>query len=162
MNNYKRIGISDFFVTTSPIRLRTIGIGSCIALIFFDKHNKIGGMSHIMLPNSPKDTSNIDYKKYCDTNIYLFYKEMINSGANKHHLQAAVFGGAQMFPLRNNPLLKIGEKNIETTFSVLNELNIPVIFKDTGGEKGRSIEFDVNTGEIELRTVYEQEKTLKF
>lgn len=153
----KQIGISDFLVTSEDSLLRTSGLGSCVGLIVYDTEKKIGGMSHIMLPESPSNKEKIDVKKYCDTNIPLFYELFIKAGAVKSRLKAALFGGAEMFPYRNNPLMNIGRRNIETTLSMMDELNIPVVIKETGGSKGRTIEFNTLTGEIKLKTAYQED-----
>ena len=162
MTNVRQIGISDFFVSDANYCLRTSGLGSCVGIILYDKRNKIGGLSHVMLPESPKDKANVDVKKYCDTNIPIFYQKVLEKGANKMFLKAAIFGGSEMFPFLNNPLMNIGKRNVESVERILKELGIPILFRDTGGSKGRTIEINVETGEIHLRTAYADEKSYSF
>lgn len=162
MTNVRQIGISDFYVADSDYRLRTSGLGSCVGIIFYDKRSKIGGLSHVMLPESPKDKQNIDIKKYCDTNIPVFYQKLLEKGAQKMFLKAAIFGGSEMFPFLNNPLMNIGKRNIQSVETILKELGIPILFRDTGGSKGRTIELNIEKGEIQLRTAYEEEQYYTF
>jgi chemotaxis protein CheD len=47
----------------------------------------------------------------------------------------------------------VGEKNIESTKRILQELGIPVVFEDTGGEHGKTVLFDNHSGEIAVKTL---------
>ena len=47
-----RVGIADYKIGQAPHRIMTVGLGSCIGTIIYDETSKIGGLSHIMLPDS--------------------------------------------------------------------------------------------------------------
>ena len=47
-----RVGIADLNVTFEPRKLITVGLGSCIGIAIYDMNVKIGGLAHIMLPDS--------------------------------------------------------------------------------------------------------------
>ena len=44
------VGIGEYSV--GSMTMTSIGLGSCIALIVHDNYLKMGGVAHIMLPNS--------------------------------------------------------------------------------------------------------------
>ena len=46
------LGMADLMVMPAPIKLVTLGLGSCVGLVVFDTYAKIAGMAHIMLPDS--------------------------------------------------------------------------------------------------------------
>ena len=74
------VGISDFAVSdvTDDI-LVTYALGSCVGICLRDQSSNIGGLAHIMLPNSKEHiNSNENYKKYADTGIFLMMKEMLS------------------------------------------------------------------------------------
>lgn len=158
----KSIGISEYHVTNRPIVLKTSGLGSCVSIVLYDPLRKIGGMSHFMLPETPPGKENATPERYCDEGIPLFYQDMLNKGASKQHIRAALFGGAEMFPFMRSPLLKIGTRNVEMSIGLLTNLGVPVLFQETGGSKGRTIEFHVETGFLSLHTTYEDNTTYQF
>ena len=47
----------------------------------------------------------------------------------------------------------MGEKNAEAARQVLGELQIPVVFDEVGGDKGRTVLFDNLNGEIQIKTL---------
>ena len=162
MVQIKHIGISDYFVSDASYDLRTSGLGSCVAVILYDKVNLIGGLSHIMLPERPTNKKAHDFKKYCNTNIPVFIQSMIDAGASKKKLQGALFGGAEMFRYQKNPLMNIGKRNIAAATRILEEQNIPIQFQNVGGRKGRTIHLHIKKGEIILRTAFEEDIIYSF
>ncbi|PGK52441.1 chemotaxis protein CheD [Priestia megaterium] len=162
MAQIKHIGISDYFVSDASRYLRTSGLGSCVGVILFDKNHLIGGLSHIMLPERPANKKVHDFKKYCNTNIPLFIQSMVDIGACRKDLQGAIFGGAEMFRYQKNPLMNIGKRNIAATLRILNEQDIPVLFKNVGGRKGRTIQLNILEGKILLRTAFEEDIIYPF
>ena len=147
------IGIADMNVTQSPDTLITLGLGSCVGLVLYDKASKIGGMVHIMLPVSRDAVSN--KAKYADTGVGYLYSRMIRYGANRKTMIAKLAGGAHMFGVSgNNDVMKVGEKNIEICHRLLNEYGIPIKGEETGGNIGRTLEFCCETGNLKIRTAW--------
>jgi chemotaxis protein CheD len=52
MSEQLKVGISDYKITKAPNQLVTLGLGSCIGIVIYNQDTKIGGLSHIMLPDS--------------------------------------------------------------------------------------------------------------
>lgn len=50
-------------------------------------------------------------------------------------------------------LMRIGERNVEAVKKNLKKFNINLIAEDTGGNYGRTIEFDSNTGKLYIKTI---------
>jgi chemotaxis protein CheD len=48
---------------------------------------------------------------------------------------------------------QIGARNLEEVERLLNALGISIIGKDVGGNRGRSVEFDMSTGTVKVLTV---------
>lgn len=99
--------------------------------------------------------------KYADTALELLLKEIASMGANKSRLRAKIAGGAQMFSFPGKPpVLKIGDRNAEAVKQELKKHNIPLLIADVGGSFGRTIHFDVGTGELRIRTINHGEKVV--
>ena len=145
------VGIADYGIATSPDILRTI-LGSCIGICLFDEGNKLGGLSHIMLPL--KKSEEAPKKKYADTAIPMMLKEMIEQGAEQDKVTAKIIGGSNMFSIakKNYLMGDIGRKNIITVKDVLHEMNIKIVSEDIGGDYGRTIDFYLETGMIKVKS----------
>jgi len=140
--------------------LLTAGLGSCIGICIHDPVLKVGGMAHIMLPSANGSLGG-NPAKYADTALELLLKEISGMGANKSRLKAKIAGGAQMFSFPGKPpILKIGDRNAEAVEQELKKRGIPLLVMDVGGSFGRTIHFDVGTGELRIRTINHGEKVV--
>jgi chemotaxis protein CheD len=148
-----KVGIAEWKVTSSPHIIITLGLGSCVGIILYDKTTKIGGMVHIMLPDSKQFKNVTNPAKFADTGINLLFREVLKMGAKRSNLFAKIAGGAQMFKGHTSNLLNIGERNIQKTKEVLKDLRIPLIGEATGGNKGRTLILQTDTGKVIVRTV---------
>ena len=156
-----KVGMADLNVTKCPNNLTTLGLGSCVGIVLYDKINKIAGLAHIMLPSSREIKNNENKAKFADTGIEELLSSMIRIGANKNNLIAKIAGGSQMFNFNsNNDILKIGERNVLATKAKLKELNIKIVSEDTGGNFGRTIILNSTDGSLQVKTIGHGEKTI--
>ena len=154
MQNITKVGMADMNITKDPGIITTLGLGSCVGIILYDKSIKIAGLAHIMLPNSKQIKNNENKAKFADTGIQLLLDRMIDRGCNKSRIIAKIAGGSQMFSFQtNNDIMKIGERNVLATKEILQVLNIPIIAEDTGGNYGRTIEFNSSNGILLIKTI---------
>lgn len=149
-----KVGMADLKTCKSPDGLTTLGLGSCVGVAIVDKVNRIGGLVHVMLPDSSIMKENINVAKFADTGIVELVKQMEKLGAVKSRMVAKIAGGAQMFNFdSNNTLLRVGDRNAEACRKKLKELNISVLAEDCGDSYGRTVIFYPETGVYEIRTV---------
>ena len=156
MSDLLAVGISDYKISSAPETLVTYALGSCIGTSFYDATTKIGGLSHIMLPeNLRKATaSKSDRMKYADTALEDMLQELIRRGARLGSIKAKIAGGANMFNFSENSLLDtIGARNIEAVKSELRRLNIPLIGEDTGKNYGRTVYLDLGDGVMKIQSL---------
>ncbi len=153
MGNEIKVGISDYRISESPDKLITLGLGSCVGIAIYDKERKIGGLSHIMLPDSTFFNGEKKPEKFADLAIPKMIDE-ITKGRNNKNLVAKIAGGASMF---NFPGKKdsdsIGSRNVQAVLAKLNELNIPILSRHTGGNIGRTMVVDLGDFTVSIRTV---------
>ncbi|WP_310602594.1 chemotaxis protein CheD [Anaerosporobacter sp.] len=161
MGDMIKVGMADLNACRCPSALTTLGLGSCVGISLYDPSTKVGGMAHIMLPDSTKIRNNENRAKFADTGIDDLVKQMVSLGANKHRLVAKIAGGAQMFAFTsNNDMLRIGDRNVEATKAKLASLGIRILAEDTGLNYGRTIEFYTETGDLLIKSVGKPQKTL--
>jgi len=156
-----KVGIADLKVATVPDRLITIGLGSCIGIALLDKVSGIGGLAHIMLPDSSKFSKVNNDIKFADLAIPILINKMKELGASERNLKAKIAGGASMFNFSDNKInMDIGDRNGKAVKEILKSFRIPIESEDVGGTKGRTITFDTVTGDLYVRTVGEGTKTI--
>lgn len=155
-----KVGIADLNVVKAPNRIRTSGLGSCVGVVIYDSYKQVAGLAHIMLPDSSlTKQENFNKYKYADTAIDILVEKLIQLGARKNQLKAKMAGGAQMFQLQSaSEIMRIGPRNVEAVKERLNFHQIPIVSSDTGGNQGRTIEFDPVTTKLKIRTVNQGEK----
>lgn len=152
MSKIINIGISDLNIAKAPDVLATYALGSCVGICLHDRKNDIGGMAHIMLPYSKDSGGSVtNLRRYADTGIAELIQMMIRNGAEFSNLTAKIAGGAQMFQTQVNTF-NIGERNVEAVKKVLSGNRIRIIAEDTGQNFGRTVFFDVKSGEIQVKT----------
>jgi len=149
-----QVGIADYKIAVQPNRLITLGLGSCVGITFYDPFSKMGGLLHVMLPDSKQFNSVNKPAKFADTGIPLVLSEMKRLGARLGSLQVKIAGGAQMFSgLSEKFTLNIGERNSQATKVSLKSLGINILAEDVGGNKGRTMILDTTSGQVMIRTL---------
>lgn len=148
-----RVGIGEWAVAKSPTPLITLGLGSCVGVGLYDPVAKIGGLAHIMLPDSRSFANGQEIPgKFADLAIPLVYREMVLQGAVGRRIQAVLAGGAQMFSFGGRgPIVNIGQRNLEMIRQVLGGLKVRIRSEDTGGNYGRTMILSTVDGAVFIR-----------
>lgn len=161
MGEIIKVGMADLNICKSPDGLTTLGLGSCVGIALRDPITKVGGLAHIMLPDSTAIKDNTNIPKFADTGIVELINRIVCAGGSKNRLVAKIAGGAQMFAFQNkSSLIKVGEKNVMAVKKKLEELNIPILAEDTGENYGRTVIFYPETGDFVIRAVGKPEKVI--
>ncbi len=156
-----QVGIADYKITRDPGRLITLGLGSCVGVSLYDPVTKIGGLLHVMLPDSTQFSSVSKPAKFADLGIPLLVQELQKKGAGGRRLQAKLVGGAQMFSgLDNSLVLNIGQRNVEKARAVLKELGIKILAEEVGGNRGRTMILDTADGKVIVRMLGNVQKVI--
>jgi chemotaxis protein CheD len=161
MSQIIKVGMADLHICVSPDGITTLGLGSCLGIAFRDPVTKIGGLAHIMLPESTEIKNNSNIPKFADTGIEELIKQIVAKGASRSRLVAKIAGGAQMFAFQtNNTTMRVGDRNVQATLKKLKEMNIPVLAQDTGDSYGRTVIFYPENGNFVIRAVGKPEKII--
>lgn len=161
MSEVIKVGMADLAVCVSPDSVTTLGLGSCVGIALRDPTTKIGGLAHIMLPDSTQIRNNSNIPKFADTGIEELVNQMVKQGAKRGNLVAKIAGGAQMFAFSSsNSLVRIGEQNVEASKKKLKELGIPILSEDTGANYGRTVIFYPETGEFVIKSIGKEVKII--
>ncbi len=162
MSEIIKVGMADLKTCVSPDGLTTLGLGSCIGIAIRDPITKIGGLAHIMLPDSTAiRNAGQNIAKFADTGIAELVRQMEKRGAVRARMTAKIAGGATMFSFQGkSDLVQVGQRNAEASIKKLKELNIPIIAQDTGKNYGRTVIFYPETGDYVIRAVGRAESVI--
>jgi chemotaxis protein CheD len=130
------IGIGEYRVGKTP--MSSIGLGSCIGLVVHSRNGGMGGMAHVMLPDSQGRGDRPG--KFADTAVEILVADLAAAGCRSSQLVAKLAGGASMFKGFSGNL-NIGERNVDAVIAALNRRNIEVSGKDVGGTMGRTVTY---------------------
>lgn len=145
------VGIGEAIIARSGDGpLTAFGLGSCIGLTAWDPVTRIGGLAHFMLPSGARAGSPA---KYVDTGLTWFIAALAEAGALPRRAQLKAVGGAAMF-LGVSASLEVGRRNVAALAEALAAAGLRLSARDVGGSVGRSIELDLITGQLSVRTVH--------
>lgn len=163
MSDIIKVGMADLKTCVSPNGVTTLGLGSCVGIAIRDPVTKIGGLAHVMLPDSTAIKNGyLNVAKFADTGIVELVKQMEKLGANRGRMVAKIAGGATMFSFQggSSTMGQVGQRNVEATKAKLKELKIPILAEDTGSNYGRTVIFFPETGDFHIRAVGKSESVI--
>lgn len=144
-----RVGIAEYRTAESPATLKASGLGSCLAIALYDSRRALGGMAHTLLPGGRRQDDVSNPVKFVDLAIEMMLNDLVAMGAERQDLVAKMAGGANMFASDFLSLVDgIGVRSAHSAREVLARLHIPLLAEDIGGNRGRTVEFDLATGRL--------------
>ena len=156
-----KVGMADYKVGRAPAILISYGLGSCIGVSLYDPTAKVGGLLHIMLPDSRQSRTTENPAKFADTGMPLMLKDVLALGASKSRLVAKMAGGAQMFAFaKAADIMKVGQRNADTVKSILKDMGIRLLAEDTGENYGRTVQINLENGVYTVKTMVKGEKDI--
>ncbi len=148
------VRIADMAVGHNGSVITTVGLGSCVAIVLYDRGQRVGGMAHIMLPDSEAFSSEraANRAKFANTAVPYLMEALAAAGARNWALEAKIAGGSQLFAWGGDNSLNIGERNITAARQALERARVPLVGEDVGGGHGRTVKLEVATGTLTVHT----------
>jgi len=148
------VKVADWAAERGDGVLVTLGLGSCVAIMLHDPQTSAGAMAHVLLPSISLARDITNRAKFPETAVPLLIERLKALGADPRRIVAKLAGGASMFSQLVSPgTIQMGERNVLASRSALRAAQIPIVKESVGGERGRSIRFNVKNGRVEIRTV---------
>ncbi len=147
------VRIADYAVGESGSVLVTNGIGSCVAIVLYERTNKIGALAHILLPHASLTAVHQPPAKTATAAVPVMVRRMRElSGSGQ--IEARLIGGASMFaPLLIPGSLSLGARNVAAARAACAAADIPIVAEDVGGDHGRSVVFDIHDGSLLVKSI---------
>lgn len=161
--NAVKIMPGEFFVAREDIAICTV-LGSCVSACIWDRHAKVGGMNHFMLPGddsggkSAIDSVTAASGRYGVFAMEQLINELIKRGARKANMESKVFGGGAV--LRQFTTLNVGERNASFVLDFLKTEGIRVVSQDLLDVHPRRLVFFPATGRALCKKLTTADKSL--
>ena len=147
------IDVGDMAVSNnSQVVLSTYALGSCIGVVAYDSLTKVGGILHLMLPDStisPEKARN-QPAMFADTGLPKFFSMLQGLRGDRSRLKLFVAGGASV--ISGADQFRIGERNTKATLEYLKRSGYNIQMTDTGGGFNRTVHLEMATGKVTLKT----------
>jgi chemotaxis protein CheD len=131
--------------------LVTYSLGSCLGITVYDPAKRVGGLLHVMLPDSKIDSNKAANAPFMfvDTGVPRLFQAVCNLGADRNRLVIKVAGGAQL--LDPGGIFNIGERNFQALCALLARNRYDIHSRDVGGVNSRTIRLDMTTGKVSVK-----------
>jgi chemotaxis protein CheD len=149
------VGVAD--MKTSANRgdeIVTHALGSCLGITIYDSVACIGGMLHVMLPNSAIDPPKAEQNPYVfmDTGLPRLFHECYKLGAQKQRLEVKVAGGACASGKDEaDDFFQIGKRNFLMFRQMLWKNGVILKAQDVGSTISRTMTLEIGTGKVSIR-----------
>lgn len=152
--DHEVLGLGEHAARPAPARLAALGLGSCVAVILHDPEHRVGAMAHVVLPSQSLSRDRERPGRFAELAVPLLLGEMETLGVDRRQVTARLVGGASMFgALIPAGSMHMGQRNVSACRTAVRSAGLRVVAEDVGGERGRSIWFDVATGQVQVRSV---------
>lgn len=147
------LGIGEFGASRTPgDMVKTLGLGSCVAVVLLDPSTHTVGMVHVALPDSsiasPDDIKRLP-GRFADTAIDALLGCMAKLGATKHkEMIVKLVGGAVIMDPKNT--FNIGKRNVLAIKKLLWDRGMGARAEDVGANYSRSVTVSVDSGIVEI------------
>ncbi|MGO8763758.1 MAG: chemotaxis protein CheD [Limisphaerales bacterium] len=147
------VGVADMVSSNDAnAELVTYSLGSCLGVTVYDPVKKVGGLLHLMLPDSRIDTAKAVSAPFMfvDTGVPRLFKTIFSLGGDRYRLITKVAGGAQF--LDEQRTFNIGERNIQAFEKMMACNGMIVQSRDLGGFNSRTLRFNLETGKVSIQS----------
>jgi chemotaxis protein CheD len=152
-----KVGIAEYEVTTDGTALTTSGLGSCIGVAVLEMEVGVAGLVHVMLPSAEEGEGNA--AKFADSGVEVLVQAMEEAGADRDRMRAKIAGGSDMLDFSSNGS-SIGSRNAVAVREALDRYDIPIESEDVGGDHGRSLRLEADTGDLVVKSANQDATTL--
>ena len=147
------VGLGELKYADQPgEELTCLGLGSCVAISAWDRVKKLGAMAHVVLPECSPGRE--PTPKFADVAVPEMIENLKKMGAIPSRLEIKLIGGAHMTPASapSVPAMRIGDRNIEAVKAQLKKLGLQAKAENLGGNSGRTVRLDVESGQVTVVT----------
>jgi chemotaxis protein CheD len=149
------VNTGEVKVSSGQVILRALALGSCVAVVAYDRINKIGGIAHVMLPGKSSKAAENRGAKYAEDGIEFLLSSIRNLSPDSADIEINLIGGSNVLGEGN-----IAEEVVSSVTEYIESRGLAPKNRVTGGDAYRSVSLDVGSGEIFYCTGSNEERPL--
>jgi len=158
--NVVYVGVGEFAASKTET-IKTMALGSCVAVVLLDTQNRTVGLLHVALPDSSINQKRAQDRPgmFADTGIPKILEQMKKFGyTGQKRLIVKLAGGASIMDPNNT--FNIGKRNLLAVKKTLWRYQLGAIAEDVGGTISRTVSIDIKTGKVILSSPGREDWTL--
>ena len=147
------VGVAEMVVSNDvAAELVTYSLGSCLGLAIYDPVNRVGGLLHMMLPDSAIDPGKARTCPcmFVNTGVPRLFHAVYELGGQKARLVVKVAGGAQF--LDDHHIFNIGERNLQALTLLVGRNGSSIHASAVGGRISRTLRLNLETGRVSIHS----------
>jgi chemotaxis protein CheD len=147
------VRVADMVASNDPsAELVTYSLGSCLGITIYDPVKKVGGLLHLMLPDSKIDPAKAAATPFMfvDSGVPRLFAAAYSLGADRSRIIIKVAGGAQL--LDPGRTFNIGERNFQAFSNLIARNGLYITAQDVGGLSSRTLRFDNSNGNVSIQS----------
>lgn len=146
------VGVGDLAVSNQKgHEIVTHSLGSCLGVLIYDQAAAVGGLLHLMLPDSNLNLERAAKQPavFADTGLPLLFKSAYALGAKKGRMRVVVVGGSQL--LDESGRFNIGQRNYAAVRKIFWRNNVLIDVEDVGGQVNRTVGLEIGSGRVWMK-----------
>jgi len=125
--------------------LHSTPLGSCVAVMVYDKTTKTGGMAHVMLPGKARASTVKDKFKYAADAINSLLQQLLQAGVSFKNMEVCLAGGANVLK-RPDDTIALDVAN--SVLEIIQTHKLKVKASSLGGTERRIAILMIEKGEV--------------
>lgn len=121
-------------------------IGSCIAVVAFDRTARCGGIAHVMLPGKARKSGDPGRLRYAEDAMAELFDSLRQVGATQSTMEVYLAGAGNVL---QRPDDTVCASNISSVNAVLDATDLEVRASSLGGTARRRVRLHLPSGRIE-------------
>jgi chemotaxis protein CheD len=147
------VGIGELAVSNDgEAVIVTHALGSCVAVCVWDPVVGVGGLIHVLLPDSGINPSRAAQQPaaFADTGIPLLFRTAYQYGLDKKRCRVQLIGGADVTGIGKGVEGSIGKRNILAARNLLWKNGVMVLADAVGGTAARTVTLAIGDGRVQI------------
>jgi len=143
------VGVGEYATSnTGGVLVKTLALGSCVAVVALDRVSRSVGLLHVALPESSINPKRAEERPgmFADTGVDKLIASMRSAGYQGGELIIKLAGGASIMDPNNT--FNIGKRNVLSIRKCLWRHKLGAVAEDVGGNISRSVSIDISQGKV--------------
>jgi chemotaxis protein CheD len=124
--------------------LSSSAIGSCIAVVAYDKLRHNAGLAHVMLPGRAPVNA-VDRLRFADDALDELVGRMTTAGSQLADIQLCLAGGGNVLNRADDTIC---DSNIRSVTQAVRRQGLLILARSLGGTRRRRVRIDVGAGSV--------------